>query len=198
MPTAYAKAQNLFAPNLGLGVKAAGGGGGCTTATDKVDGGTLNDPTADVYEAGFVDASANTETICQIGLLIYGDNALNFTVNLEIWSYGSGVPGSLITSFGSVPAASLPDIPTGSGWTSGVSGIFTNFTGTWSKSSGTPYVFVTHLTGPDAASNTTNRKWWSSNIGDPGHHTFWKSSDGSSWTAIDIVNLDRVEYRSFK
>jgi hypothetical protein len=66
------------------------------------------------------------------------------------------------------------------------------FSTPWSKVAGTDYVFVLHITDAGQISFST------SNIGNPGHHTIWTSSDGATWTPHDIANLDRVQMREYK
>lgn len=141
------------------------------------------------YLAGFVASAANSNTICRIDLnLSTSAPSVSGNITLEIWSWdaGTGFPGAKITASNPVDNTDLPLVG---------SEAWIRFNGlSWNKSSGTSYVFVLNTTGLSSG----DVKFTTGNIGDDGHHTVWSSSDGTTWTPHDIVNLDRVWFREYK
>lgn len=159
---------------------------GCVTLSDSQESSYLQDAGTQIYVAGWIPSSGVSETICRIDAYLSGNNSLDGQWTLEVWSYGSGVPGTLITSSSSVNQSDVPPLASPD-WLR-----FNNLN--WSKSSGVEYVFVIHATG----ANPTAPKWRTAFPGDAGHDTVWNSPDGTTWTSIDIANLDRVWFREYK
>jgi hypothetical protein len=165
----------------------AAAGGGCSTdSSETVPNNALQDFSihSQVYSATVL-VSTSTETICAAELFLKDLTGGGFTMSgkVEIWSLSGGEPDTLIDESDELDLATL-----------GITGSYSwvTFPGlNWSKSSGTTYVILFHRT----AYVGGGVHWRTENVGDPGHDTLWTSADGSSWTAVDIANLDRGRVR---
>jgi hypothetical protein len=174
-------------------LKPVAGGGGCTGAagTDFRDSGYLDDEiflqgSGDSYLGTWMSSTA-TETVCEIELYLMRTGVASYNIRVEIWSYGGGIPTAMLTSSDNILTTS---IDTSYSWV--------RFTGlTWNKVNGTQYVIVARRV-DGSPTGSSYLQWRTANIGDQGHNTLWESTDGSSWTAMDIGDLEQGYFKSYK
>lgn len=165
-----------------------GGGGGCSTSgTDNQTGAVLDDKRISTdYTATWMTSTAS-ETICKVELFLKnaGGGDPGWDGVIEIRAYTAGAPGAVVAT------SSETDL---SGLTSSYAWIA--FTGlSWSKSASTDYTITLKRSSGMLGGSVD---WQTANIGDAGHDTLWTSTDGSSWTPIDIANLEQATFKTYK
>lgn len=140
------------------------------------------------YAATYVD-STSAETICAVSLYLKKVGTPTFDLTAEIWSYngGANTPGTFISASSAIASSTFT-----------TSYVYYKFTGlSWSKSASTRYAIVIRRTS-GATDGSNYVQWDSGNVGDQGHDTVWNSSDGSTWNAVDIANLNQGTFILWK
>jgi hypothetical protein len=171
-------------------LKPAAGGGGCTTLAGDFSGSYIADnPLGNAaqskYFAVWFNASA-TETWCRVDVNLKTTGSPTFTITASIYTYSGGTPGALVGS------ASTPVNASSIGSSYG----YITFSGlSASLTSGNDYCLVLTSSATDGSNYV---QWRAGQISDPGHDTEWRSSNGSAWTAIDIANISRGEFKAYK